>query len=111
MTPPVSSPPPKAVRGVLRLATRRLHRLATPARPALHDPTAAMVLFTGPELACLARWNYWPLCDEAIAWLKQSPADRAARRLRREARIAAVAREVLAADLPGALAYLQEEDQ
>jgi hypothetical protein len=59
----------------------------------------------------MAMWGRWPLCDEAIAWLKQPPAERIARRRSRDERIAAVAREVLAADLPGALAYLQEKDR
>jgi hypothetical protein len=56
-------------------------------------------------LIALAKRGCWPLPARALAWLAKPPAERARCRKRRERRIAAVVRDLLAADLPEAIAY------
>jgi hypothetical protein len=75
-------------------------------RPSLHDPRSYIGLFLSRDLLALMLSSYWPLPSRALAWLAEPPAARTRRRERRERGLAAVVREVLAADLPEAVAYL-----
>jgi hypothetical protein len=65
-----------------------------------------LVLFPLADLTTLAKCGYWPLPAPALAWLAVSPADRVRRRQRRDRRIMAVVRDLLAAELPEAVALL-----
>src|SRR5215470_12668714 len=99
-------PPAPPVRRVLAAARRRYFGDRLVDRPSLQDPRSYVGLFPLRDLTILAKCGYWPLPPRALAWLGESPADRARRRKRQERRIAAVVRELLAAELPEAIAYL-----
>lgn len=106
-TPPVSPwPPPRPARPALANARRRYHAERPVWRPSLGDPRSYCGLFTAGELVALAKASYWPLPERALAWLAEPPRDRARRWRRRERRVAAVVREVLAAELPAAVEFL-----
>ncbi|MBX7104509.1 MAG: hypothetical protein K1X57_10545 [Gemmataceae bacterium] len=55
------SPMPRQVRDILRKARRRYRELPVTHRPALDNPTTALVLFLRRELTALALSGYWPL--------------------------------------------------
>jgi hypothetical protein len=91
------------VRRVLVAARRRYYRARPEERPALTDPWSYIVLFTQRDLVILAQGKCWPLPQQVLARLAEPPSVRARRRQRSVQRIQAVARRLLAADLPGAL--------
>ncbi|HKI32953.1 MAG TPA: hypothetical protein VKA46_13960 [Gemmataceae bacterium] len=103
-------PPPAYVRRILRRARRRLHAMRRQDRPSLADPRSYVGLFPGRDLTALAKCGCWPLPARALAWLVESPADRVRRCRRRNRRIAAVVRDLLAAELPEAVAMLLRRD-
>jgi hypothetical protein len=94
------------VRTVLAAARRRYHRERRVCRPSLDDPRSYVGLFTLSDLTTLARCRCWPLPPPALAWLAEPPRARGRRRRRCAERVAAVVRDVLAAELPEAVAYL-----
>jgi hypothetical protein len=101
-------PPPLVLQRVLAAARRRYHHEPLVQRPSLHDPQNCVGLFALPDLLTLAKCGYWPLSAQALAWLTRSPSERARRRRRLDRRIAAVVREIMAADLPAALDVIKE---
>jgi hypothetical protein len=103
-------PPARPIRRVLAAARKRYLRERPEGRPALADTGDCCGLFTRSDLLTLARFGYWPLPPQALAWLAESPWARACRRRRWADRIAAVVREVLAAELPAAVAYLARQN-
>jgi hypothetical protein len=93
------------VRRILRRARRRLHALPPLERPAdLHD------IFTAAEAQALAREGAYPLPARALVRIAEPPAARACRRRRQDRRIAAVVRDLLADELPEAVALLLRSD-
>jgi hypothetical protein len=75
-------------------------------RPSLAEPTSCVGLFSACDLHSLLLACYWPLPAPARDWLARPPGDETRRRNRRKLQITAVVREVLAAELPEAFAYL-----
>jgi hypothetical protein len=100
-------PPARSVRRVLAAARSRYHRLRLPWRPSLRDPRSYVGLFPVSDLPTLALASCWPLPPRALAWLEESPPQRARRQRRLDRRIAAVVRDLLTAELPAAVAYLR----
>ncbi len=104
--PQSSWPPPPPVLRVLAAARLRYHRTPQTSRPSLSQPHNAITLFPRGDQEILMRSNYWPLSERAIRFLGRTPAERRRSRGRFERRVAEVVREVLAADLPAAVAFL-----
>ncbi len=100
--------PPVHIRSVLCRAGRRYHQLAPVQRPALHDPRACVELFDLSDLITRAQHGFWPLPQEALAWIAASRADRAHRWRRTARRMENIIRHVLADELPEALAAVME---
>jgi hypothetical protein len=92
----------------LAAARRRYHRLPISDRPALSDPRSYCGLFDLGDLVALAKASCWPLPPEALRYLAEPPRARARRGRRLDRRIAAVVRDVLAAELPEAIAAIGE---
>jgi hypothetical protein len=99
-------PPTVHVRSVLRRVRRRLHAAPRQERPSLRDPWSYLGLFHAGELTYLAKCGYWPLPARALAWVGEPPADRARRQRKWRRRVEAVVRELVAAELPEAVALL-----
>jgi hypothetical protein len=99
--PALPWPPPRLVRRALVAASRRLHAL-----PRFELPADLHAILTAAEGRLLATLGYWPLPAPARAWLAEPPAERARRRKRWERRIRAVVLDILAAELPGAVAVV-----
>jgi hypothetical protein len=99
-------PPLAPIRRALHRAYRRLHAQQCEDRPSLTDPRSYLGLFPFCDLTALARSGYWPLPPRALAWLAEPPLERTRRRRRWSRRIEAVVRDMLAAELPEAVALL-----
>jgi hypothetical protein len=90
---------PLSVRSALRAVARRYAALPRHQRPAnVHD------LLTADEAQALVRGGQYPPTPEALANLTDPARARRRRRFRR--RVEAIVRDVLAAELPAALAVL-----
>jgi hypothetical protein len=66
-------------------------------------------LLTLEDCFAIQEADYWPLSQRALNWISEAPQDRARRRRRKDLRIANIAVDVLAADLPAALDYLLQK--
>lgn len=97
---------PWPVRRVLTAGRRRYHGARLVSRPSLRDPRSCVGLFPARDLATLAKCGYWPLPARVLAWFAFPPAERSRRQRHWERRVEAVARRLLAAELPEAVAYL-----
>jgi hypothetical protein len=80
-------------------AARRRYGTPRYGRPPLNNPTCCNGLFDVGEMDELARSGYWPLPPSAIDYIAGRPT--------RRQQIAAVVRDVLAAELPEVLDYLE----
>jgi hypothetical protein len=60
------------------------------------------------DLITLAKSSYWPLPQKALDWIAESPADRARRQKRMARRMGNIIRNVLATELPEAIAAVTE---
>jgi hypothetical protein len=69
-----------AVEAILRRARARYCRLPPHQRPALGQPHNALTLLDPVELAILSAEGVWPLAVEALAWMRQPPRRRRAKR-------------------------------
>jgi hypothetical protein len=96
-------PPPVHVRPALRHARRRYHQLPLVQRPATNNFVG---LFTLADLITLAQHGYWPLPQKALVWIAETPLDRARRQKRSVQKVKTVVRDVLAEELPAAVAFL-----
>ena len=100
--------PPVHVRPVLCHARRRYQQLSPAQRPALHGPQSYLGLFEMTDLITLAQHGYWPLPQEALAWLAEPRADRAHRWRRTVRRMEKIIRNLIADELPEAVAAVTE---